>query len=338
MIRKFVATTIVCSCLLSATAACAGDAATAEALFRDGRALMNAGNYSAACPKLEESFAQDPATGTLLALGICQEHVGKTASAWATYAEVASRAKRDGRADREQAAREHIAALEPKLSRLTIVVDRADSALPGFVVKRDGQVVGSGAWGVGVPLDAGEHVVEASAPGKLVFRAKLSIGAQSDTQTVKVPVLELDPNATPLTPPPNASVASAPDADARTQPASSKAGVRTAGLIVGGAGIVALGVSGIFALRAKSQNDDSNADGHCDAQNRCDATGGSARDSAKSSATAATIALLAGSALTLTGVTLFVLGSTKTKEHTARIEAVPVFGFREAAFVLNGRF
>src|SRR6478752_1211600 len=102
MIRKVVCATALFFSLgspLAVPLAHAGDAATAEALFRDGRALMEAGNYKDACPKLEESYAQDPATGTLLALGICQEHVGKTASAWATYSEVATRAKRDGRAD-----------------------------------------------------------------------------------------------------------------------------------------------------------------------------------------------------------------------------------------------
>src|SRR5204863_10189231 len=98
MIRKVLcATTLYFS--LATSQAHAGDAATAEALFREGRALMEAGNYKAACPKLEESYAQDPATGTLLALGICQERAGLTASAWATYSDAATRAKRDGRAD-----------------------------------------------------------------------------------------------------------------------------------------------------------------------------------------------------------------------------------------------
>src|SRR4051812_42610356 len=116
MIRKTLCASALLVFSLGSVPARAGDAATAEALFRQGRTLMEAGNYVAACPKLEESYAQDPATGTLLALGICQERAGRTASAWATYSEAAGRAKRDGRADREQAAREHMAALEPKLS------------------------------------------------------------------------------------------------------------------------------------------------------------------------------------------------------------------------------
>ena len=50
----------------------ARDAIMAEALFREGRALMDAGNYDSACPKLAESYSQDPATGTLLALALCE--------------------------------------------------------------------------------------------------------------------------------------------------------------------------------------------------------------------------------------------------------------------------
>src|SRR6187549_3176502 len=135
MIRKTLCATAMLFSLsssLGSSLAHAGDAATAEALFREGRTLMDAGNYAAACPKLEESYAQDPATGTLLALGMCQERAGRTASAWATYSEAASRAKRDGRADRERAAREHMAALEPKLSHLTIDVEPSAAALTGL--------------------------------------------------------------------------------------------------------------------------------------------------------------------------------------------------------------
>src|SRR6185312_17027855 len=104
---------------------------------------MEQGDYASACPRLSESYTQDPSTGTLLALAYCQEHLGQTASAWASYAEVVSRAKREGNADREQAAREHATALEPKLSRLTIAVGADVAATPGLVVTRDGHAVGN---------------------------------------------------------------------------------------------------------------------------------------------------------------------------------------------------
>lgn len=188
-ICRTISVSFVLGALVVPRAAHAGDPAAAEALFRQGRALMDSGDFKGGCPKLAEGYAQDPATGTLLALALCQEQAGQTASAWATYSNVVSRARQDGRADREQAARERVQALEPKLSHLTIVVDAEAAAVSGLVVKRDGLPVGSGAWGTGVPLDPGEHTVEATAPGKRPWKATIKVGADADAQTVAVPVL-----------------------------------------------------------------------------------------------------------------------------------------------------
>jgi hypothetical protein len=311
----------------------AGDAVMAEALFQDGRALMEAGDYAAACPKLEESYVQDPATGTLLALAHCQESAGQTASAWATYAETASRAKQDGRQDREQAARERMAALEPKLSRLTIALDADTANVPGLVVKRDGQPVGRGAWGTGVPLDPGEHVVEATAPGKQPFSTTVTIGAEADVQTVQIPLLE-DEAAGAAGPEPAPVFRDPVTVD--FDPSDEGPPLRTIGLITGGIGLVGLGVGGFFGLRAKSLNDESKDD--CDANNECGAIGGAKRDDAMGAATISTVAFIAGGVLTAAGVTLFLVGGPKDGEKSARVEATPLVGPNEAAMVVRGRF
>jgi len=337
MIRKILCATALLTFWLGSSVAYAGDAATAEALFREGRTLMDAGNYSAACPKLEESYAQDPATGTLLALGICQERAGRTASAWATYSEAAGRAKRDGRADRERAAREHMAALEPKLSRLTINVDPSASTLPGLSVQRDGREIGAGAWGTSVPIDPGEHVVEATAPGRRAFSTKINVAAQAAAQTVQIPALEPEP-ATGAADGTSASAGVQPrSGDAEAAPRS-VAPLRLPSLIIGSVGLVTLGVSGIFALRAGSLNSESKTDGHCDAQNQCDEIGGAKRDEAKTAANIATVTVLAGGALTALGVTLFLLKPRQEQTHAAQIQALPLLGQDQAGMVVRGRF
>jgi hypothetical protein len=138
-----------------------------------------------------------------------------------------------------------------------------------------------------------------------------------------------------MTPVPNGPT---PDADQNT----SKSGfsLRTAGLIVGGAGIVTLGISGYFGLHAKGLVSDSKADGHCDPQNVCDAEGGAKRDDAKSAANVATATLLAGAALTAVGVTLFFVGAPKKSEAPAAawVRATPVIGPKQTAMVVEGRF
>src|SRR5687767_11843809 len=66
-----------------------GDAAASEALFREGRRLMKAGDYEGACPKLEESLRLDPALGTLFNLASCEEQLGRWATAWQHWRQAA---------------------------------------------------------------------------------------------------------------------------------------------------------------------------------------------------------------------------------------------------------
>src|SRR5260221_7405355 len=67
------------------------DPAAAEALFRAGRAAADKGDYVTACPKFEESNRLDPEVGTVFNLADCDEHLGKVASAWQLFKEVAQR-------------------------------------------------------------------------------------------------------------------------------------------------------------------------------------------------------------------------------------------------------
>ena len=94
-------------------------------LFQQGRALMADGRIAEACQKLEESQRLDPAGGTILNLALCHEQEGRLARSWSEFKEAMVVAKRDGRRDRELEAANHVSALEPRLSRLTIVVPAA---------------------------------------------------------------------------------------------------------------------------------------------------------------------------------------------------------------------
>src|SRR5271154_3787145 len=78
----------------------------AETLFREGKELMAAKQFDAACPKLAESNRLDPGIGTLLALALCHEGEGRIASAWIEFTDVLA-ATADTRPDRALVAREH---------------------------------------------------------------------------------------------------------------------------------------------------------------------------------------------------------------------------------------
>jgi tetratricopeptide (TPR) repeat protein len=171
---------LVVAVLMSApSSALADDKALAESLFVEARALMAQGKYVEACPKLEASNRADPATGTLLNLAMCYEKVGKTATAWATYLQVAGAPQND----RAAYARQHADALLPTLSKLTIQVPNAPADAH---VTRDGIVVPSGGFGAAIPVDPGHHVIEATAAGRVRFHREIDVASGATTTTVIV--------------------------------------------------------------------------------------------------------------------------------------------------------
>src|SRR5947207_9295748 len=76
------------------------DPPTAEALFREGRRLLEEAKTDEACLKLAESQELDPSSGTLLNLGFCHELQHKLATAWSEYVSAAQMARDQGKEDR----------------------------------------------------------------------------------------------------------------------------------------------------------------------------------------------------------------------------------------------
>ncbi len=197
-------------CLIAAvllSALCAGPVraqegeqqALAEALFQAGREQMDAGNFGEACQKFEESNRLDPSAGTLLNWGRCLEAQGKTASAWATYQRTVALGKVTNKQRQVDAATEFLAALEPRLAKLEI---RVVAAVPGLVITRGGVEIGPAAQGFPAPVDPGEVVVRAEAPGYRSIERRVTL-KEGATETLLLPRLEASPKrVAPIPPPP----------------------------------------------------------------------------------------------------------------------------------------
>ena len=311
----------------------------AEALFDSGRKLMTEGQYLEACAKFEQSQRLDPGIGTLLYLADCYEKSGRIASAWATFREGASQAKAAGQTDRATSGDERAAALEPRLSKLTIKVHAEAQALPGLTITRAGSPVTKGLWGVAVPIDGGEYPIEAKAPGHEPWSGSVSVAAENDSAVIEVPALSASGDAPPpppasAEPPPPAAPAMlpprAPMRDSEPQGTSQ----RTVGVIIGGVGIVGLGFGTYFGLSAISKNSD--AKKLCDGAVCHDPKGESLTDDARKAATVSNVAFGIGLAALGTGIVLYL--TAPSEKSLGSLSISPLAARRGGGLSLGGHF
>ncbi len=255
--------------------------ALAEALFREGKALGEAGEIAQACKKFKESQRLDPSLGTLLHLAACYAEEGRTASAWAAFNAAADMAATAKQKERETLARTRAAELESKLSQLKLSVAEP---VEGLTIELDGTALGEDTIGTPLPVDPGKHRLVASAPGKAPSTQEVEIAEGPSTQEVELPKLADLP-----------AVAQAAPAPALTpvteQEPSDKPVQRVTGFAIGGAGVVLLGVGGYFGLRAKSQADE--ADEFCQAAT-CTQRGLDGHEDAHTSATLSNVFFAVG--------------------------------------------
>jgi hypothetical protein len=264
----------------------------AQALFDEAKRLIQQGDAASACPKLEESERLEPGIGTKLNLANCYEKIGRTASAWILYLEVESDTKRNGQVERQTMAHNRAAALQPKLSHVTINVP-PESRVSGLVVERDGVAVGAAQWGLSIPVDPGSHTVRAHALGKKDWQSALSVAPDASAQTLSVPVLE------------NAPLASQA---ATAAPKPQNRALRTGAFVSFGVSGVGAVLGTVFGLSAISKNKASNASDKCQGDN-CLSDGVSLRNQARSAGNISTIAFAVSGAALATGVVLFFTSS-----------------------------
>jgi len=112
---------------------------------------------------------------TLYRLAECYETIGRLASAWEAFTKVVSEAKRAGKPDHEQDARERAGKLRPRLPKLTIVVPASLAELPGLEIRRDDVIVDGQLWNHPAPVDPGQRSIVATAPNRKPWRGSIAI-------------------------------------------------------------------------------------------------------------------------------------------------------------------
>ncbi len=287
------------------------DPAAAEALFREGRALSDAGDIAGACAKFRESDRLDPAVGTTFNIADCEERLGHVARAWTLFDEVAQRLPASDK--RRGVAQKRAAALEPRLPKLKVTL--AAGAPEGTRVMRDGVELGSASLGTPLPVDPGAHVLRVTAPGRVDSEVKVLVSER------EIRALEVEPgpvqsataapvSATTLPPEPPP-----PPVDSHKAP--------LLGYVIGGigvAGFITGAVAGALTLHKKSVVNE-----HCDEEKRCDQEGLDAADAGKTLGMVTTIGLITG-AVGVGAGTYLILSAGSSESP------------RAASLALSGRF
>ena len=211
----------------------------AKQLFSEGSSLALEGKFAEACPRFEESQRLDRGLGTLYNLALCHEKIGRLGSAFREMRAVARLARETRKAPREEAAQKKMDELRPRVAHLTITVVDADA-----MVKVDGENAERDAWSF-YAVDAGPHVIEASAPNKQSTRISITVDAAASgpaaEKKVDIPAL------------------AKAKGEVRVVMKETSNTRRTAGFVVGGVGlvgVVAAAVTGIVIMNDKAIGDD----------------------------------------------------------------------------------
>jgi len=313
----------------------ASERTTARALFDEGMRLYKEKNYQDACPKFEESLKLVDGLGTRGKLAECYEKVGRIASAWSMYREVAELAHKSGERRREKVASERAQRLEKDLSYLTINVSQGEHAATSLV--RNGVEVGAAAFGTAVAVDPGSHEITATADGHESYTTTVEVPLK-ERVSLDIPALEPLPEPEPEPAMAATTGATASVATAAAAPTESGSSWRTpTGISLVAGGGVALATGLFFGVLAKSKWDQAFDDGHCDRDtNACTVRGVELTDSAKSRATLSTI--LVSSGLVLAGAGAAIWFWPRSDNERPAVSLSPSLASDELGVAVSGRF
>lgn len=302
---------------LAAPGAHADDRSAAR-LYNEGWQLYKDKQYAEACPLLERSLAASPMIRTRGALAQCYEASGKYASAYNTWRAVAEQAAGAGAVEAATLKRA-VEKTEQLVARITRIVFEPADTPTGLQVWLDGQLLAASELNVPVPVDPGEHTIEAKAPERVDWKSTFEIAATEAGATRHLPIEPLAP-IQPVhvdTPPPPVVEKPPPPPPPVVQKPPPTPPLKYAAVASAGAGLVAAAVGTIYAFVARSNWHDAKALG-CDGNGVCRTQKGvDLVNNAGSKATIGTISLVAGVALIGGGGAMWFLAPSPGKPEPA---------------------
>jgi len=308
----------------------------ADALFKQGKKLMAEKHYADACSAFEESFKLDPAVGAQLNLGKCYEEWGKLGRAFLAY-QAAEKLAKDTKDDRLGDIHALVESLDSQAPRLTIKLPK--DAPANVVVTFDRTPVTT--FGEPFVVDPGPHTIEYGVGAQKKQRiVPMDRGAESEV------TLELTKGMTDAEsgegPAPTKAEPTSRAAET-SEPARPGRSMRIGGIALGGAGVLAIGVSSVMTLSARGKYRDA-LDKYCGGMtDTCDSMGLDITHDARSTANTATIIFAVGLAAVGGGVALYLLApdgssSSETDEDEQARYLAPSITPDGAGLVYGGRY
>jgi len=230
---------------LPARADAPSDHEAAVASFREGRRLIDAGDCPGALAHLETSLRHEPSVGARLSTAECVEKTDPL-RAWRTL-DAAVLLAYTSHDDRLAVTEQRVADLERVLPVFHIALAPSDLDRPGTEVSVDGRVIDRVHLRRGVvAVEPGPHTIEVRAPERALWSRRIDAPPPGSVVEIAVRLVAADP---PLSSPP-------PPRSAGTGASDARSARRTAGLAIGGTGLVALGVGTVFGALAFDKRGD----------------------------------------------------------------------------------
>jgi len=305
----------------------------AQEKFQQGLDQMRARNFEQACALLEQSLALNKDITTQFRLGECYEMIGRTASAWRQFDEVAQLAELAELRAKRRLAAEKATAIATKLMKVRLDLAVEAQRIVGLTVTLDGEPYPESRWGFPFRLDPGSHRFAASAPGYRDWQQEFRITQEGKTKVITLPALQpAEPGSEQAEP---EEESEEPDAPA---PEGEGSLLGPVGLGIAGAGVVALVIGVGVGVAGKSRFDDAVASSSCDeARGVCNQDGLDEQDSALLMGDVATALVIVGGVATMTGLVLGIVALTGSGDEPADTATLSL-SVKPGALSLEGTF